>query len=484
VSIFQAGSVVAERYRIDALLGEGGMGVVYAATHTVTGKRLALKVLRENHAKDATTRHRFMREARASCAVHHPNVLEIDDVIELADGTPLLVMDLLEGESFGARLEREKKLSLPELAPLMLQVVSAVGTAHQMGVVHRDLKPDNIFLERARDGGITVKVLDFGIAKVTLEADAAQSRSITGTGAILGTPYYMAPEQMFGERDVDHRADIWSLGVILYEALAGVRPTQAENIGQVFKIVMTNTIKPIEKAVPELPLPIAQIVGRMLSRDRDDRPGDLREVAATLKHYASLSVPAFGSPRSVPASTASSPRALVKDDGSSPLSETLPAAASSSPDFAPTISQADLPRAAERTDPSASTQSPMTLNPPHGPRVRPAAFVAVAAVAAALVAVFAWRGAGGERQGSHGATTSPTAVAPAPAIAEASMPLSEASAPVVSPAASGVDAIPAVVPSAPAAASASARPASRRTAPAAPPSPPSTRENKDVWDQR
>jgi serine/threonine-protein kinase len=481
VSVFQAGSVVAERYRIDALLGEGGMGVVYAATHTVTGKRLALKVLRENHAKDATTRHRFMREARASCAVHHPNVLEVDDVIELADGTPLLVMDLLEGESFGARLEREGKLSLPELAPLMLQVVSAVGTAHQMGVVHRDLKPDNIFLERARDGGITVKVLDFGIAKVTLEADAAQSRSITGTGAILGTPYYMAPEQMFAERDVDHRADIWSLGVILYEALAGARPTQAENIGQVFKIVMTNAIKPIEKAVPELPPPIAQIVGRMLSRDRDDRPGDLREVAATLKHYAaSLSVPEFGPPRSVPASTASSPRALVKDDGSSPLSETLPAAASSSPEFAPTVSQPDLTRRAERTDPSASTQSPMTLNAPHGPRVRPAALVAVAAAAATLVAVFAWRGAGGERHGSPGATTSP-AVAPPPAIVvEASLP-SDASAPGLSPAASVVDPPPS---DAAAASGAAKKPPPGRTAPAASPRPPSIHENKDVWDQR
>jgi serine/threonine-protein kinase len=166
---FEAGAVVAGRYRLDRRIGEGGMGVVWAATHLRTQKTLALKLLRAAVAGDEDTRRRLVREARAACAVQHPNVVAIHDVVELDDGSPVLVMDLLEGESLRDRLTREGVLSLPTLAAILLPVVSAVGAAHALGIVHRDLKPENVFLAREPGGRRGVRVLDFGIAKLWLE---------------------------------------------------------------------------------------------------------------------------------------------------------------------------------------------------------------------------------------------------------------------------------------------------------------------------
>jgi hypothetical protein len=242
-------------------------------------------------------RHRFLREARAACAVRHPNVVQVHDVLELDDGSPVMVMDLLDGESLGARLRRSGKLPLAEAARITLQVVSAVGTAHAAGIVHRDLKPDNVFLVLRADGATEVKVLDFGIAKLTaVEGDAAQTAGLTATGALLGTPHYMAPEQAFGERDVDHRADVWAIGIMLNEYLSGVLPTRAENVGQILKIVTTGAIRPLEELEPSLPREITALVGRMLARERDARPGDLGEVKAVLGRHTDVSVPSFGGP--------------------------------------------------------------------------------------------------------------------------------------------------------------------------------------------
>jgi serine/threonine protein kinase len=339
------------------------MGVVYAATHTRTRKAVAIKVLRATMSEDPGTRQRFLREARAACAVRHPNVVEIHDVIELADGTPVMVMELLEGETLASRLKRESVIPVGELAALMLPVVSAVGNAHQVGIVHRDLKPDNIFLDRRR-GTPDVCVLDFGIAKLTAtEGDAASSAAITGTGAVLGTPYYMSPEQVFGEKDIDHRADIWALGVILYECLAGARPTQADNIGQVFKIVMTDAIKPIERIVPDLPAAMVQLIGRMLSRDREKRPSDLREVGSVLAELAGEQAPSFGEPvaavvrTSVPGDSAQ--RATPDRIVATPRESSGAAGA-----FDDTLEQPSKP------DGRASTQSPITVSASQSARSR------------------------------------------------------------------------------------------------------------------
>jgi serine/threonine protein kinase len=219
------GRVILGRFRLERELGHGGMGTVWAATHTLTGKSLALKFLKASSAGDETARRRFFREARSACAVRHPHVVSVHDVIELDDGAPVMVMDLLEGESLRARLDRENTISLELLRPIVIQVLSALEALHAQGIVHRDLKPDNVFLCSAAGEG--VKLLDFGIAKHVARDEAStegatDTGALTGTGAMLGTPFYMAPEQAFGEKDIDARVDLWAIGIVLYECLAGV----------------------------------------------------------------------------------------------------------------------------------------------------------------------------------------------------------------------------------------------------------------------
>jgi serine/threonine-protein kinase len=294
------GAIIAGRYRLERRLGEGGMGVVFRATHVVTRKPVALKFLKRRHGDDPSSVQRFLREARASCAVRHPSVVEVYDVLELDGGSPVMVMELLVGETLARRLKRQKSLSLPELARIMVDVCSAVGCAHSLGIVHRDLKPENIFVAETPAGPV-VKVLDFGIAKLTAsEGDAAHTGVTTGTGALLGTPFYMSPEQLFGEKSINHQADIWALGVVLYEALSGVRPTQAENVGQIYKTVMTGAFVPLGDRAPHLPPDVLDLVSRMLSRDRTQRPADLREVQAVLGAYANKAFDVVEPPRTPP----------------------------------------------------------------------------------------------------------------------------------------------------------------------------------------
>jgi eukaryotic-like serine/threonine-protein kinase len=292
----QPGAVVGGRFRLDSIIGVGGMGTVWSATHTITHKPVALKFLRAERA-DATLRQRFLREARTACAVHHPNVAEVHDVFETDDGTPLMVMELLEGETLATRLDREKTLPLAEVARIMVHVTSAVGTAHNLGIVHRDLKPENIFLARAGEGQCVVKILDFGIAKLTAaDGAAAMTSELTTDGNMLGTPYYMSPEQADGEKDIDHRSDIWSLGLIFYVCLSGVLPTAGPNIGQVFKSITRGTFPSLSEKVANVPDDIVTLVRRMTTRDRAERPQSMNEVLAALQPYSDEQALPFGEP--------------------------------------------------------------------------------------------------------------------------------------------------------------------------------------------
>jgi eukaryotic-like serine/threonine-protein kinase len=270
--------VIGGKYRLHDRIGKGGMGEVWSAEQIVTRKPVAMKFLAID--ADEAARRRFMREARAACAVRHPNVVEIYDVIEDDDGMPVIVMELMAGESLGDRLRREKKLSVEDTALIFSRVSSALMCAHELGVVHRDLKPDNVFLASTPDGD-EVKVIDFGIAKVGLkdEPDGATG-ALTGTGTILGTPHYMSPEQAFGEKQIDHRADVWSLGIMVYVCVTGVLPTAAQNIGQILKIIMTRSIRPLSTVAPELPPILTDLVDRMLSYAPAERPHDLAQVKA------------------------------------------------------------------------------------------------------------------------------------------------------------------------------------------------------------
>jgi serine/threonine-protein kinase len=301
----EQGSVIAGRYRLDHLLGEGGMGAVWAATHQLTGKRVAIKLLKADAATPDTLR-RFVREARAASAVRHPNVVEIHDFLSLDDGSPAMVMDLLEGETLAQRLRRLTVLPMPELASIMAPVLSAVGSAHAAGVIHRDLKPDNIFLAQLGDGRTEPMVLDFGIAKVLPFEEAMETdEQLTRTGAVVGTPYYMAPEQAFGEKDVDARIDVWALGVILYECATGRKPIRGETLGQVFKSITAGPIPHLAKTDPQLPAKFATLVDRMLSRDREQRPRDLREPFELLRDMSGVNARSFGPAASLAAATRS-----------------------------------------------------------------------------------------------------------------------------------------------------------------------------------
>jgi eukaryotic-like serine/threonine-protein kinase len=302
------GAVLAGHFRLERHIGEGGMGIVWAATNTMTLRRVALKVLKGERAADPRVRRRFLREGRAASRVRHPNVVEILDVLELEDGSPTMVMELLEGETLGHRLRREKKLPLDATISILLPAISAVGTAHTLGIVHRDLKPENIFLSREPDGTMRVKVLDFGIAKMdAIEGEPGQTEGLTGTGAMLGTPFYMSPEQVFAEEVVDHRSDIWAFGIILYECLAGFRPTQADNVGQIVKIIATQAIVPLDKVTTGLPQDVVDLVAKMLRTEKNERPQALGEVRDALRRHSDVSVTSFGDPvAKVPSLDASS----------------------------------------------------------------------------------------------------------------------------------------------------------------------------------
>jgi len=330
------GVVIAGRYRLERLMGEGGMGSVWAATHELTRSQVALKFLKPEAVQNTAAVRRFMREARAATAVNHPNVIRVHDIFLQDDNSPVMVMDLLAGESLGHKLERERRIVLPELAAIMLPVISAIGSAHAAGIVHRDLKPDNIFLARTPDGRITSKVLDFGIAKLdSKRPDAAQSAELTRTGAMLGTPYYMSPEQVFGEKDVDARADVWAMGVILYEALSGVRPVDGDNLGQLLKVIATGAIRPIDEVAPDLPLAMRSIIGEMLKTDRNARCPDLRSAFEVLRRFTNEMAQSFSEVRPIPRESLVMPGASEVPSGalhaSTPITAPGDPAAAASP---------------------------------------------------------------------------------------------------------------------------------------------------------
>ena len=210
-------------YEVRSIVGEGGMGAVYLAEHPFMGRKAAIKVLRPELAQDRGLVERFMNEARAANAIHHPNIIDIIDVGLLPSGVPYLMMEFLEGESLAKRIERGR-LTIAEAVDVATQTASALQAAHGKGIVHRDLKPDNLFLvpDDGRPFGARVKVLDFGIAKLRGELSGGGAK--TQTGSVMGTPPYMSPEQCRGiTEEIDHRTDIYALGIILYEMLAGRR---------------------------------------------------------------------------------------------------------------------------------------------------------------------------------------------------------------------------------------------------------------------
>ncbi len=203
------GSVVAAKYRLEKLIGRGGMGSVYLATHVGVGRTFAVKLLQLESAEGEGGRERFLREARVAAAVGHPGIVDVFDVGETEDGIPYMVMELLEGESLADRL-RKGRLPVASALEIASEVLAALGAAHEKGIVHRDIKPQNIFLKKLANGISQARVLDFGIAKVM----NSEASALTQTGAAVGTALYMAPEQATAQKDLDARADVWAVGAM------------------------------------------------------------------------------------------------------------------------------------------------------------------------------------------------------------------------------------------------------------------------------
>jgi serine/threonine-protein kinase len=276
------GLVIAERYELVESLGHGSMGAIWCAKHTLTNKNVALKFLKE--ATDPVLMRRFVREARATSSVRHPNVVDVYDILSLGNGLMAMVMELLEGETLAKRLERSGALPIQELARILARVVSAVRAVHKAGIVHRDIKPENIFLARRGDGTIEPMLLDFGICKLRPEHLVIGERSeLTGDGQVIGTPSYMAPEQVLAAKDVGAQADVWALGVILYECATGQRPIDAESLPLLVRAIISAPIVPIEQLAPHVPTELASLVKRMLLRNRSQRLSDLREAVSVLR---------------------------------------------------------------------------------------------------------------------------------------------------------------------------------------------------------
>lgn len=278
------GAELGGRYRLERILGKGATGVVFEASHLVIGKRVALKCLYPHHRTKATAVERFFREARIAATVEHPNVIQVFDGGDEKD-TLYLAMELLKGESLGDRIERGP-LSVNDAVRIFIGIMDGVAAVHARGVVHRDLKPDNIFLvepRRASDPPIP-KVLDFGISKLKEPG----RRELTTLGTVMGTPFYMAPEQMANTRDVDARADVYSLGVMLYEALSGQVPYFAESVLDIFKAAQSDNAPPVEQLRNDVPAELSQIVRRAMRPSREERHASVAEMVKELRRAAVL----------------------------------------------------------------------------------------------------------------------------------------------------------------------------------------------------
>jgi eukaryotic-like serine/threonine-protein kinase len=263
LSGFKRGAFFAERYQLEELLGVGAMGKVFRAFDTRVDAAVALKVLHPEQAKKDHVLARFRQEARVLRELGHPGIVRILDSGQ-ADGIDYLTMELLEGQNLKDRLRERGPLSPEELLPLLVQACDALGAAHTQDVIHRDLKPENLFLSE-REGRPHVKVVDFGLSRVSTVS------RMTATGVMLGTPRYMAPEQIRSARDADARTDIYALGVIAHEALAGASPFPAGDQGQLLGCVIEGRVLKLEEQRPAVPPRLGEVVRRAMARDPDDR---------------------------------------------------------------------------------------------------------------------------------------------------------------------------------------------------------------------
>ena len=271
-----------DRYKLLDLIGTGGMGSVYLGEHVKIQKKVAVKVLHP-HLADAQPEsvQRMLNEAKAAATIGHPGIVDVLDFGESDDGHHFLVMELLNGTPLDDLMLDKGKLK-PDLALAVgNQVLSALGAAHKKGIIHRDLKPDNIFLHISMSGLYEVKLLDFGISKFTLDPDM----KLTATGVVMGTPHYMSLEQTQGRTDIDSRTDLYSLGVILYQALSGELPYDGENVNQVIVAILKGQYRPLSDICPELDPSLSKAIEKAMTGDRNGRYATADDFMEALKPF-------------------------------------------------------------------------------------------------------------------------------------------------------------------------------------------------------
>ena len=270
------------RYAIEKVLGRGGMSAVYAATHRVTGKRVAIKWLASELRDRPEAAERFVREARVAARIRSPYVVDVYDVFEQDDGM-FLVMEYLEGEPLDVALAR-RRFSIAESVDVMQQCLRGLAAAHAVGVIHRDVKPSNIFLCEGRGAGRTVKLIDFGISKL-LSTSLPDNLTLTTTGTVIGTPSYMAPEQLHGDRNIDARVDVYASGAVLYECLTGVKPFEADTFPQLIMKVMTAPIVSPRAFDARIPVALERVVLWALAREPSARIASAQQMLEQLAPF-------------------------------------------------------------------------------------------------------------------------------------------------------------------------------------------------------
>jgi serine/threonine protein kinase len=278
-----------QHYTLERLVGVGGMSRVWSAHDTRTGARVALKLLRPRESTPEWARERLLREAHATRAVTHPAIVPVLEILE-HEGAPVLAMELLEGETLRALLEREQKLDLARAAETLLPVAEALAQAHRVGIVHRDLKPENIFIQSAAGTGdgpsVRIRLLDFGVARFYEPPPGSEHTPITGIDVLLGTVYYMSPEQAVRPAESDQRVDVWALGVTLYEVLSGCRPIDGDTPAETLRHLLIGGVTPLAVLAPALPLDVTTLVASMLVRSPDRRARNLESTLETLRRHA------------------------------------------------------------------------------------------------------------------------------------------------------------------------------------------------------
>jgi eukaryotic-like serine/threonine-protein kinase len=376
------GSTISGKYTVESVIGKGGMGLVLACWQAELGRRVAIKILHEGSPIRVA---RFLREARHAARIESEHVARVLDSGTAGDGIPFIVLEYLQGTDLAAELHAKGKLPITEAVGYLLQACEAVAEAHERGIVHRDLKPSNLFLAQRIDGSTSLKVLDFGISKAVDDGAA----KVTETGALLGTPRYMSPEQVRDPRDVDARSDVWALGIICYQLVTGSLPFTQGNLPSLSAAIVTEPPRALRELLPDAPEALERVILRCLAKDASERFQSVAELARALEPFG-------------PEEARGSVRRIAKLSGSAFRRR------NAAPAAAQTLATAD-----SRGDGSLD---PASLQPAT-PRARRAAPLVV--IGAGAVAIGLWFAARSSSVAPVAPAPAATPVAPAPAVAPA-----------------------------------------------------------------